>query len=77
MLRILNDVTVLGRLAPAWLEAGPVGVREVAAFYNHQQKRRVDVDSLAASRRGRQRALDDGAYWTTRRAAGRWLRRAA
>ncbi len=77
MLRILNDVAVLARLAPAWLAAGGPDAAQVAAFYADGAKRKVDAASLALSRRGRSRALDDGAYWRARRAASRWLKRAA
>ena len=76
MLRILNDLVVLGRLAPAWLAGGGPNARAVAGFYADPQKRRVDAASLARSLRGRANAVDAGAYWRARRAATRWIKRA-
>ena len=77
LLRILNDVAVLRRRAPAWLADGGPVAGDLAAFYADREKRRVDAASLAKSRRGRAHAVDPGAYWTARRTAARLLKRAA
>ena len=77
MLRILNDLVVLRRHAPAWLaQGGPEGLH-VRAFYADPAKRRLDAASLAKSLRGRAHAVDTGPYWRARRAAARLLKRAA